>query len=371
YQERRNLIQTFSDEEEGVDPNVLGFMGLYIVGEVAEEGMLPLEGCVHGDSYIINRAVWMWQANTRKWINLGRMDGPAGEPGPEGAVGPEGPEGPIGIGEMGPEGPDGPEGPEGAEGPPGLGLQVAGSKEMAEELLDIPKDSLRVGLTYFIPRNGNYSTMEAHMWDGFTWKNLGVLRGMEGPRGQAARILIGTVTTVEYDKPAFAEIVGNAPNYRLNIDIPKGPPGIDLSPFLTEEKADALYASIQYDAYIGGQYVFGDVGNNIAMSKNTGFVSESGEEPSNGASHAISFKQDGEKTRMSKVKNYGLAYFEDQGLDPEINNSILYVDKTGLYLNGENFSSSLKGFQPITGGTGSAKPKFEKGTNLGYQYYDT
>lgn len=45
---------------------------------------------------------------------------------------------------------------------------------------------------------------------------------MRGPKGDAANITIGTVTTVDYDQPATVTNVGTSHDAILNFEIPKG-----------------------------------------------------------------------------------------------------------------------------------------------------
>ena len=47
-------------------------------------------------------------------------------------------------------------------------------------------------------------------------------RGETGENGQAAYLTIGTVTTLAPDEQATADITGVAPNYVLNLGIPRG-----------------------------------------------------------------------------------------------------------------------------------------------------
>ena len=47
-------------------------------------------------------------------------------------------------------------------------------------------------------------------------------RGETGEDGQAAYLTIGTVTTLAPDEQATANITGEAPNYVLNLGIPRG-----------------------------------------------------------------------------------------------------------------------------------------------------
>lgn len=80
--------------------------------------------------------IYVWNAATRAWESVGKLQGPIGQTGPQGPVGPTGPQGPIGptgptgpqgprgyqgeIGPIGPQGKIGPKGNTGARGPQGI-----------------------------------------------------------------------------------------------------------------------------------------------------------------------------------------------------------------------------------------------------------
>lgn len=73
--------------------------------------------------------IYVWNAATRAWESVGKLQGPIGQTGPQGPMGPTGPQGPQGIqgqrgykgdkGDRGPQGIQGPAGPQGIIGPQG------------------------------------------------------------------------------------------------------------------------------------------------------------------------------------------------------------------------------------------------------------
>lgn len=107
-------------------------------GSVATFSALPATGMVQGDAYVVETAsagrldvLFVWEAATTSWIDLGSISGPAGPAGPQGPAGPTGPQGPAGgagpagsQGPIGPAGPAGPTGDAGVAGPRGSGWFV-------------------------------------------------------------------------------------------------------------------------------------------------------------------------------------------------------------------------------------------------------
>ena len=80
-----------------------------------------------GDAYAVGSAesnvIYLWDVDKSAWINVGSLQGPAGETGPQGPQGEQGPAGETGPqgpqGEQGPAGETGPQGPQGEQGPAG------------------------------------------------------------------------------------------------------------------------------------------------------------------------------------------------------------------------------------------------------------
>ncbi len=73
-----------------------------------------------GDSYLIDTNLYVWSEENSKWVDVGVIKGPQGNPGERGLQGPKGDVGPIGpTGAQGIQGVKGPTGPTGATGPTG------------------------------------------------------------------------------------------------------------------------------------------------------------------------------------------------------------------------------------------------------------
>lgn len=68
----------------------------------------------------------------------------------------------------------------------------------------------------------NVTVLEVNDSDNVSPRVIEVLAGEPGP---VATMTIGTVTTVAPGAPASASVIGTAPNYTLNLSIPKGDPG--------------------------------------------------------------------------------------------------------------------------------------------------
>ncbi|MGL5690250.1 MAG: hypothetical protein ACRDD8_05445 [Bacteroidales bacterium] len=152
--------------------------GIYVHGTKGGYNDLPLEGCYHGDAWIINQHVIMWSATEESWVDLGIIAGVQGAEGPEGPQGVEGPmglEGPQGPkGNDGYEGPQGPMGEKGPQGPAGLGLYIMGTAESESDLNN--KCLSRIGQTWFIDG-------DAWVWLGDSFENIGPIQGPQGEQG--------------------------------------------------------------------------------------------------------------------------------------------------------------------------------------------
>lgn len=75
--------------------------------------------------------IYVWDINTKQWVSVGKLAGPAGPKGDKGDTGPQGIQGIQGIqgetGAQGPTGPAGPAGQAGAQGPAGPGVPSGGT----------------------------------------------------------------------------------------------------------------------------------------------------------------------------------------------------------------------------------------------------
>ena len=169
-----------------------------ILGSMASESELPMEGNSNGDGYIINGYLHVWSGD--KWNNVGEIKGPQGDKGETGAQGPQGadgangadgaqgPQGADGVngadGAQGPQGvdgvdgtngTDGAQGPQGADGKDGTSVTILGSKTEENEL---PMDGNSNGDGYIIE---GY----LYVWSGDKWNNVGEIKGPQGDKGEA------------------------------------------------------------------------------------------------------------------------------------------------------------------------------------------
>lgn len=115
--------------------------------------------------------------------------------------------------------------------------------------------------------SGGVNTMTIYMTDG-TIRTFSVRNGARGSSGEAAKFEIGTVTTGDADTNASASVTGTAPNYKLNLVIPRGADGkngSDTSITVDTEMSDTSENAVQnkvIKAYIDG--IVGDVDAAIA-----------------------------------------------------------------------------------------------------------
>jgi hypothetical protein len=65
--------------------------GFTILGSFSDPAQLPADGNESGDGYIIDGDLYVWDGSA--WNNVGKVQGPKGEPGPAGDPGDPGPEG--------------------------------------------------------------------------------------------------------------------------------------------------------------------------------------------------------------------------------------------------------------------------------------
>lgn len=102
------------------------------IDKVSAESELPASGNI-GDAYFVGEDVYIWAPLKEKFLNVGPMKGPKGDPGPQGEKGDPGipgiqgetgPQGPAGAkgdpGIPGAPGPQGETGPQGPKGDPGV-----------------------------------------------------------------------------------------------------------------------------------------------------------------------------------------------------------------------------------------------------------
>ena len=113
---------------KGDDGNSFTVVGIYpTLDELKQAHPTADAGSAYAVGTADDNTVYIYSTDTNSWENIGKIQGPQGEPGPVGPQGPQGEQGPAGpqgeqglIGPTGPQGEEGPEGPPGPKGDPGL-----------------------------------------------------------------------------------------------------------------------------------------------------------------------------------------------------------------------------------------------------------
>lgn len=112
---------------KGDDGNSFTVVGIYpTLDELKQAHPTADAGSAYAVGTADDNTVYIYSTDTNNWENIGKIQGPQGEPGPVGPQGPQGEQGPAGpqgeqglIGPTGPQGEEGPAGPKGEKGDPG------------------------------------------------------------------------------------------------------------------------------------------------------------------------------------------------------------------------------------------------------------
>jgi len=125
-----------------------------------------------------------------EWLDVQTLHGPPGPQGPQGPEGIQGPVGPAGPqGPLGPQGPEGPEGPEGPQGPPGpsVGLgnpgQLLATNSTATDTEWIDPSSVSGIDLQGVTDNGNTTTNDIAVIDGYDKVTTTLLANPQGDVG--------------------------------------------------------------------------------------------------------------------------------------------------------------------------------------------
>ena len=146
------------------------------------------------DAYIIDGELYYWNVNENKWMSAGSIKGNTGDKGEKGDKGDTGAKGDTGntgktgstgskgdtgakgdTGDTGPRGDTGPTGPTGDTGSTGAGLNIKGSYNTYEELIN-EHPTGNDGDCYLV--NGSL-----YVWKGNAWENVGNIKGEKGDAG--------------------------------------------------------------------------------------------------------------------------------------------------------------------------------------------
>ena len=147
------------------------------------------------DAYIIDGELYYWNVNENKWMSAGSIKGNTGDKGEKGDKGDTGAKGDTGntgktgstgskgdtgakgdTGDTGPRGDTGPTGSTGDTGATGAGLNIKGSYNTYEELIN-EHPTGNDGDCYLV--NGSL-----YVWNDNAWKNVGNIKGEKGDTGE-------------------------------------------------------------------------------------------------------------------------------------------------------------------------------------------
>lgn len=196
--------------------------GIYILGVKETPYDLPLSG-KHGDAWLIDDELYVWNPQENSWHNIGRVKGPKGDIGPQGLQGPQGRRGERGM--RGPQGLRGIDGQKGDKGDKGEGTQLKGKKETVNHLPAIGEKGDAWAVQGYI-----------YVWDDTNkiWKNAGSFvgpqgqMGLQGNVGKTPVITVGNIVTLPPWEKAAVQISGSIDNPVLNFSLPRGA-GADVS----------------------------------------------------------------------------------------------------------------------------------------------
>lgn len=209
-----------------------------------------------GDAYAVGvetTDIYIWDADSNAWVNIGPLEGPAG---PQGA--------------QGPKGEDGQPGPAGQAATITVGSTTTGAPGTQAQVTNAGNENAAI-FNFTIPQGaqgpkGDTGLQGEPGAKGDTGpQGEPGPQGETGPAGQAATITVGTTTTGEPGTEAQVTNSGTAQDAILNFTIPKGAPGdsaslpvkvvvIDTEPYTLSNDTQIYTNTVQTFEEIKEQY---------------------------------------------------------------------------------------------------------------------